>query len=92
MPRSNLPRDVKPGLSNDPADKLAACLNYRTRNGGSEYERHPFYFGACREWHDALSEDWQDFVTYVIDAWSKWGEEYAKRWAARLPAAPRCPL
>jgi hypothetical protein len=39
-----------------------------------------------------LSEDWQDFVTYVLDAWSNWREEYAKKWAARLPPAPRCPL
>jgi hypothetical protein len=38
------------------------------------------------------SEDWQDFVTYVIDAWSKWGDEHAKKWAAKLPPAPRCPL
>jgi hypothetical protein len=64
----------------------------RIRKGSAEYQRHPLYYDICAEWHAGLSEDWQDFVTYVIDAWSKWGEEYAKRWAARLPAAPRCPL
>jgi hypothetical protein len=44
---------------------------------------------VSREWHDGLTEDWQEFVTYVLDAWSKWGEDYAKKWAAQLPPAPR---
>jgi hypothetical protein len=92
MARSKLPRNVCPGLSDDPADKLYACLSYRTGKGSSEYERHPLYYDAGREWHETLGEDWQDFLTYVLDAWSKWGEEHAKKWAARLLPAPRCPL
>jgi hypothetical protein len=31
-------------------------------------------------------------MTYVVDAFTNWGDEHAKRWAAKLPAAPRCPL
>jgi hypothetical protein len=92
MARSKLRRNVRPGPSNDPADKLAACLNCRTRKGSSEYERHPLYYDSCREWHESLSEDWQDHVTYVLDAFTNWGDDYAKRWAAKLPPAPRCPL
>jgi hypothetical protein len=43
----------------------------------------PHYYDACWEWHEHLSEDQQDFVTYVIDAFTNWGDEYAKRWAAK---------
>jgi hypothetical protein len=41
MARHQLPRNVRPSLSDNPFDKLAACLNYRTRERSSEYERHP---------------------------------------------------
>jgi hypothetical protein len=67
-------RNVSPGLSNDPADKLAAYLNYRTSKGSSEHQRHPLYYDARREWYEGLPEDWQDYLTYVLDAWSNWGE------------------
>jgi hypothetical protein len=80
------------GPSNDPADKLAGCLNYRIRKGSPEYQRHPLYYDSCAGWHAGLSEDWQDFVTYVLDAWQKWGEDYGLKWAAKLPPSPRCPL
>jgi hypothetical protein len=39
-----------------------------------------------------LSEDQQDWTTYVVDAFTHFGEEAGKRYAARLPPAPRCPL
>jgi hypothetical protein len=91
MARRTFPRNVRPGMSGDPADKLYACLNYRIRKGSAEYQRHPLYFDSCADWYAGLSEDWQDFVTYVIDAWSKWGEEYAKKWAAKLPAGSQVP-
>jgi hypothetical protein len=93
--RSHFPRNVKPGPSNDPADKLYACLNYRTGRGNkddADYLKAPLYYDACWEWAEHLSEDQQDYVTYVIDAFTNWGDEYAKRWAAKLPPAPRCPL
>jgi hypothetical protein len=67
MARSKLPRNVRPGPSNDPADKLYACLNYRmlAANGTRACQR----IGG-----------------------SKWGDEHAKKWAAKLSPAPRCPL
>jgi hypothetical protein len=95
MARSRLLRNVKPALSNDPADKLYACMNYRIGRGNKKdpaYLKAPLYYDACWEWHERLSEDWQDYVTYVLDAFTNWGDDYAKRWAAKLPPAPRCPL
>jgi hypothetical protein len=92
---SSLPRNVKPGPSNDPADKLSACLSFRTGRGNrkdADYLKAPLYYDACWDWHESLSEDWQDYVTYVIDAFTNWGGEHAKKWAAKLPPALRCPL
>jgi hypothetical protein len=84
MARSKLPRNVKPGSSDDPADR-------RGNRKDPTYLKSPLYVDACWEWHESLSEDWQDFVTYVIDAFTNWADEYAKRWAVRLPPAPRRP-
>jgi hypothetical protein len=95
MARSNLPRNVRPGLSNDAADKLYACMNYTighlTSKDGS-YRKAPLYFDACWEWHQSLTEDQRGYVLDVIDNFTNWGPEHAKRCAARLPPAPRCPL
>jgi hypothetical protein len=86
--RSHLPRNVKPGPSNDPADKLYACLNYRIGRGNRKdptYLKAPLYYDACHEWHEVLSEDQQDYITYVItyviDAFTNW--------ATSMPSAGR---
>jgi hypothetical protein len=95
MARSELRRNVKPGLSNDPVDKLCACMNYTighlTSKDGS-YEKAPLYFDACWVWHASLTDDQRDYVLYVIDNFTAFAEEQAKLCAARLPPAPRCPL
>jgi hypothetical protein len=81
-------------LSNNPADKMAAALNWpigKFREGAS-YRQAPRYFDDCWAWYQRLSEDQQDWVTYLVDAFTNWGDEHAKRWAARLPPAPRCAL
>jgi hypothetical protein len=95
MPRSKLPRNVTPGPSNDPEDKLHACMSYGVGRGSkrdADYLKAPLYYDACWDWYESLSEDWQDFVTYVLDAFTNWGDDYAKRWTAKPPPAPRCPL
>jgi hypothetical protein len=94
MPRSNISRNVKPGPSNDAADKMHAALNWSIGKfkGGTSYVRAPFYFDACWQWYQGLTQAQQDWVTYVVDAFTHWGELNAERYAARLPPAPRCPL
>jgi hypothetical protein len=76
-------------------DKFCACMNHTighlTSKTGS-YQKAPLYFDACWEWHQALTEDQKDWVLYVIDNFTAFGQDHAKRCAARLPPAPRCPL
>jgi hypothetical protein len=69
-------------------------MNYpigRSRNGNT-YQKAPLYFDAVWDWYQGLTEDQQDYLTYVIDAFTNWGDEHAKKWAPRLPPAPRSPL
>jgi hypothetical protein len=69
MARSKLPRNVKPGPSDDPADKLHACMSYRVGRGSkrdADYLKAPLYYDACWDWHEHLSGDQQDCVTYVL--------------------------
>jgi hypothetical protein len=49
MARSQLQRNVKPGPSNDAADKMAAAMNWPIGKfqGGACYVRAPFHFDAC---------------------------------------------
>jgi hypothetical protein len=84
----------QPSLSNDSGDKMAAALNWpigKSREGSS-YQQAPKYFDECWAWYQRLSEEQQDWTTYVVDAFTHWGHEMGKRYAARLPVAPRCPL
>jgi hypothetical protein len=86
MPRNNLAK--QPSLSGGPAHKLIAALNWSIgRNRKSDaYRKAPRYFDDCLAWYERLTEDQQDYLTYVV------GDEYAERWAAKLPPAPRCSL
>jgi hypothetical protein len=92
MPRNNLAK--QPSLSGGPAHKLIAALNWSIgRNRKSDtYRKAPRYFDDCLAWYERLTEDQQDYLTYVVDAFTNWGDEYAERWAAKLPPAPRCSL
>jgi hypothetical protein len=70
-------------------------MNYtigRLTSETGSYQKAPLYFDACWDWYQSLTEDQQDYVLYVIDNFTAAGEAHAKRCAARLPAAPRCPL
>jgi hypothetical protein len=95
MPHSKLPRNVKPGPSNGAADKLYACMNYRTGRGNKKdagYLKAPLYYDACWDWYQGLTKEQKDWALYTIDNFTAFGEEQAKHCAARLPPAPRCPL
>jgi hypothetical protein len=82
-------RTVKRELSDKPADKLAACLNYSGRPDGAA--PHP-YFDACAQWFNALSADDKETVLTVIDCVAGPNGDIAESIAASLPPAPRCPL
>jgi hypothetical protein len=82
-------------LSDDPADKFCACMNYTIGHLTSKtgtYQEALLYFDTCWDWYQSLTEDQRDWVLYVIDTFTTWGEEQAMRFAARLPPAPRCPF
>jgi hypothetical protein len=79
-------------LSNNPADKLFACLNYSVITASADYISAPLYFDACRAWYDRLSRKHRGIVALVISAYTDRDGVVAERIAADLPAAPRCPL
>jgi hypothetical protein len=86
-------RNVRPSLSDDPRDKLAAALNWSYgKLKGSTYNRAPMYFDACREWHEKLSEDDQETCRTLVDVMASAHKGAAEGMAASLPPAPRCPL
>jgi len=88
MARSSA-RNVRPSLSDDPRDKLAACLNYSATPSGAG--KHP-YFDACAQWFKNLSSDDKKTVLDVIDCVASSHSDIAESIAATLPPAPRCPL
>jgi hypothetical protein len=96
--RANAPLQAPAKRETGPIERRGRqtlCLPELPHRAGEQEGRRlsqgTLYYDACWEWHEHLSEDQQDFVTYVIDAFTNWGDEYAKRWAAKLPPAPRCP-
>jgi hypothetical protein len=93
MPRKDA-RNVNPGPSNDPRDKLLAALNWATGKWRSskDYGRAPMYFDACLAWHEALSADDKETVLTLADVMARAHKGAAEGMAASLPPAPRCPL
>ena len=89
-------RTVKPSLSDDPADKLAAALSYPIgkwkRRADATYAAAPFYFDACWEWFERLSADDMETVLTIADVMGSAHKGAAESIAASLPPAPRCPL
>jgi hypothetical protein len=79
-------------LSNNPADKLFACLNYPVIKASTDYVSAPSYFDACRAWYDRLSWEHRGIVALVISAYTDGDEIVAERLAADLPSAPRRPF
>jgi hypothetical protein len=93
MARSDA-RNVKPSLSNDARDKLAAALNwsYGLYKQSAGYATAPIYFDMCIEWHERLSADDQELVRTLADVVGSAHKGAAGSMAASLPAAPRNPL
>jgi hypothetical protein len=79
-------------LSNNPADKLFACLNYPVIKASTDYVSAPSYFDACRAWYDGLSWEDRGIVALVISTYTDRNEIVAERIAADLRPAPRCPF
>jgi hypothetical protein len=79
-------------VSNNPADKLFACLNYPVIKASTDYVSAPLYFDACRAWYEGLSWKHRGIVALVISAYTGGDEIVAERIAADLPPAPRCPF
>jgi hypothetical protein len=63
----------------------------KSRNGTS-YAKAPRYFDDCWAWYQRLTAEQKEWTTFVVDAFTSFGEEAGKRYAARLPLAPHCPL
>jgi hypothetical protein len=88
MARSKLPWNVWPGPSNGAADEMAAAMNWPA----AATQKAPLRFDACCQWYQGLTTDQQEWVTYVVDAFTSWGEEAGQRYPARLLVAPKRPL
>jgi hypothetical protein len=86
--------NVRPSLSDDPRDKLAAALNwhYAKMRDSPTYQCAPMYFDACREWYDRLSADDQETTRTLADVIGSAHKDFAESIAGHLPSAPRCPL
>ena len=50
------------------------------------------YVEACQRWFAALSEEDRRVADAAVVAFERYDESEAEKIAARLPAAPRCPL
>ena len=87
-------RNVRPTLSSDARDKLAAALgwHYGRFKESREYQMAPIYFDMLVEWHEALSADDQELCLTLADVTASAHKGAAESMAASLPAAPRCPL
>jgi hypothetical protein len=87
-------RNVRPSLSDDPRDKLAAALgwHYGQFKESREYQMAPIYFDMLVEWHEKLSANDQETCLTLADVVGSAHKGVAEGMAASLPPAPRCPL
>ena len=88
-------RNVRPSLSDEAKDKLAAALaalGYARLRGSVEFKRAPIYYDACSQWFERLSGDDQETCRTLADVIAGPHKTAAKGMAAALPAAPRRPL
>ena len=93
MARSDA-RNVKPSMSADPADKLAAALNwsYGLYRKSAAYAKAPVYYDMLVAWHNTLSAHDQEICRTLADVVGSAHKGAALGMAASLPPAPRCPL
>jgi hypothetical protein len=87
-------RNVRPSLSSDPRDKLAAALgwHYGQFKQSREYQIAPIYFDMLVEWHEKLSAEDKELVLTIADVMASAHKGAAESIAASLPPAPRCQL
>jgi hypothetical protein len=86
---------VRPSLSNEPRDKLAAALaalGYARFRDTDEYRRMPLFYDAVTGWFEQLSEADQELCRTLGDVLASAHKGAAGGMAASLPPAPRCPL
>jgi hypothetical protein len=89
-------RTVKPALSDEPADKLAAALSYPIgkwkRRSDATYTAAPFYYDQCWEWFQRLSANDHETVLTLADVMGSAHKGAAGSIAESLPPAPKRPL
>ena len=88
-------RNVRPSLSDSPADKLQAALaalGYARIRDSAEYKRLALYYDAVNVWFEALTEDQRETCRTLADVMASAHKDAAENMAAALPAAPRNPL
>ena len=88
-------KERTPSVSDDPVDKMMACLSCSMGKSGTKYAYYvtaPLYFDACWEWYQRLPLDQRELVSVVIDVWVVPDRRpLAEMIAARLPPAPKFP-
>src|SRR6185312_12786113 len=64
-------RNVRPSMSSDARDKLAAALgwHYGRFKESREYQMAPIYFDMLVEWHEALSADIRNSASRSPTSW-----------------------
>ena len=77
-------------LSDDTQDKLQACLHQTWVE--SDYEASKGYYDACVTWWTTLTPDQLEIGMAVLEVYSFNNPEASEKLAAKLPAAPKCPL
>jgi hypothetical protein len=88
-------RNVRPGLSDDPKDKLAAALaalGHARLRDSAEFQRAASYYDEVALWYSRLSAADQELVQILADVVGSSHKDAAEGMAASLPPAPRCPL
>ena len=85
-------RNVRPSMSDSPADKLQAALaalGYARLHGSVEYTRLALYYDGVNVWFEALTEDQRETCRTLADVIAGPHKAAAEGMAAALPPAPR---
>jgi len=88
-------RNVRPSLSDDPRDKLAAALaalGHARLRESAEFKRHALYYDAVNVWFAALTEDQRELCRTLADVIAGPHKASAEGMAASLPESSRSPM
>ena len=77
-------------LSDDPNDKLRACLNHGWPDPDEDFT--PDYLAACKRWFEGLSSRARNTAVAAIAAYGRGDEVAALELAGVLPPAPQASL